>query len=105
MLQLMQNMDIFFAVGQENRFCDFKLKPVGARPAWSRDRITSATSAKPLNCSGDRFTAMRALLAQLAASAQARSKTHLPMGSISPDDSAMGMNSAGEISPRVGCCH
>ena len=35
---------------------------------------------------------------------QAVSSTHWPIGTISPVSSAMGMKSAGETSPRSGCC-
>ena len=40
---------------------------------------------------------------QRAACAHAPSSTHRPIGSISPLSSAIGMNSAGSIRPRVGC--
>ena len=39
---------------------------------------------------------------QVAASAQAVRSTHSPSWMISPVSSAIGMNSAGEIRPRIG---
>jgi hypothetical protein len=42
---------------------------------------------------------------QIAANcAQAASSTHWPIGRISPDSSAKGINSAGDTTPRRGCC-
>ena len=42
--------------------------------------------------------------ASAAAGGRPRAMIHAPMATISPDSSAIGMKSAGGISPRCGCC-
>ena len=65
------------------------------KPVWRNClALTFTASTKPLVVS---------CCSHLLIWAQAVSRTHCPMGRISPDSSARGINCAGEIKPCIGC--
>src|SRR3546814_20935151 len=55
------------------------------------------------SCKGETLTDTLMWLGQAAAPAHARRSTHAPMSAIRPTSSATGMNSAGDMRPRVEC--
>ena len=73
----------------------------GSTPAVASALVTIAGSEGLANCSGETFTATRTAFGQLARSWQAVRSAHSPIGAISPASSAIGMNLAGDIQPRV----
>ncbi len=71
-----------------------RIEPMSATnvrlPSWRGDTLTLiCTAGRPQACHD-------------FASAQACASAHLPMGSIRPVSSAIGMNRAGEIMPSAG---
>ena len=72
------------------------------RPVARSASRTAVTRLAEVNCTAETLTATLSPSGQRLASRQARCSTHSPSGTISPSCSATGMNSAGEIMPRVG---
>ncbi len=70
--------------------------------ASSAARIASTTLPRR-NWIGDRLTATCTGFGHLVHSAQALRSTQLPISTMRPISSAIGMNSAGETMPRSGC--
>ena len=65
-------------------------------------RSTTSTKSERRNCSGETLTET-VMPGHALPSRQARRSTHSPSSMMRPECSAIGMKSAGEITPRVGC--
>jgi hypothetical protein len=64
--------------------------------------LTEAGKSLAMSWSTEMLTEMLNGRSHVAASAQARSSTHSPIGPINPAFSARGMKMSGGTSPRVG---
>ena len=71
----------------------------GGRPLATSAARTLSHQCSSLNCNGDRLTATLTSPGQVAASMQDCRSTHSPIAVIRPDNSAIGMNASGEMTP------